>query len=278
MNFRLVWKSFAISPNLMSSPPINANVASLFDAPNISPRSPAPPASQESRSKLSPIQARDIFHLKNQSSRAHAASVVLARQYQVTSKTVRDIWAGRTWLDVTFNLWDPADRPAMRTRGRPKGSKDKKKRDQRSSSTAVPTASSAKKQEPGFQASAQGISPAFDTNVRRQACPSDRSSQAIVPARKPACPSCLAALRQVPIAREQLPAFKDVLARLASPDRAPVQPEAVEAAERAQRLRIMRMANHAAMLDRESRFLGLLMAISHRRSNSSPTSGFLSIR
>ena len=58
----------------------------------------------------------------------HSASIRLATQYKVSSKAIRDIWKGRSWLDSTFDLWDSVDRPPRRTIGRPKGKKDSKPR------------------------------------------------------------------------------------------------------------------------------------------------------
>jgi hypothetical protein len=75
-------------------------------------------------------QAREIFCLKSSHGCAslHAASIRLAGHYKVSSKAIRDIWKGRSWLDSTFDLWDSSDRPPRRTIGRPKGKKDSKPR------------------------------------------------------------------------------------------------------------------------------------------------------
>lgn len=32
-------------------------------------------------------------------------SIALAASYGISSKTVRDIWCGRSWLEATFDLW-----------------------------------------------------------------------------------------------------------------------------------------------------------------------------
>jgi hypothetical protein len=75
-------------------------------------------------------QARDIFQLKSGHGFAslHSASIRLASKYGVSSKAIRDIWKGRSWLEATFDLWNVEDRPAKRIIGRPKGKKDSKPR------------------------------------------------------------------------------------------------------------------------------------------------------
>jgi hypothetical protein len=83
-----------------------------------------------SRMVLTDHQAREIFQLKTTHgfSSSHAASIFLASKYNVSSKAIRDIWKGRSWLEATFNLWNIDDRPARRILGRPKGKKDSKPR------------------------------------------------------------------------------------------------------------------------------------------------------
>ena len=75
-------------------------------------------------------QVKDIFKLKDCHGHAtlHSASVSIGRQYHVSSKAIRDIWNGRSWLEVTFELWDEKTRPARKIIGRPKGRKDSKPR------------------------------------------------------------------------------------------------------------------------------------------------------
>ena len=82
------------------------------------------------RAVLNRQQARDIFLLKHYHSfgNSHAASTVLSKAYQISSKAIRDIWSGRSWLDATFDMWDGDDRPAKKVLGRPKGKKDTKPR------------------------------------------------------------------------------------------------------------------------------------------------------
>ena len=83
-----------------------------------------------SRAVLCAEQAREIFSYKCDHGCAslHAASANLARRYRVSSKAIRDIWKGRSWLDATYELWNVVDRPARRMLGRPKGRKDSKPR------------------------------------------------------------------------------------------------------------------------------------------------------
>ena len=82
------------------------------------------------RTVLTREQAREIFRLKFEhgSHSLHSASVQLARTYKVSSKAIRDIWKGRSWLDATFDLWSEKDRPERKIIGRPKGKKDTKQR------------------------------------------------------------------------------------------------------------------------------------------------------
>ena len=89
-------------------------------------------ASNRKRDILSPQQARDIFKAKADrvpsALTVHSLSTVLAERYQISSKAVRDIWTGRSWLHATFDLWEADDRPSRRRVGRPKGKKDSKPR------------------------------------------------------------------------------------------------------------------------------------------------------
>ncbi len=82
------------------------------------------------RAILTPQLAREIFRLRylNSSTKSHSVSTALASKYQVSSKTIRDIWCGRCWLEATSDLWEDSDRPQVKTKGRPKGSKDRKPR------------------------------------------------------------------------------------------------------------------------------------------------------
>jgi hypothetical protein len=91
------------------------------------------------RAVLNSNQARDIFRAKeppgNES--LYMISNRLATQYQVSSKTIRDIWKGRSWLHATFDLWDAEDRPCCKIVGRPKGKKDSMPR--QSKSVVIPS-------------------------------------------------------------------------------------------------------------------------------------------
>ena len=79
---------------------------------------------------LTDAQAREIFQLQTDHGypSLHAASIEFSRRYKVSPKAIRDIWNGRSWLEATSSLWNPADRPPKRTIGRPKGRKDSKPR------------------------------------------------------------------------------------------------------------------------------------------------------
>lgn len=37
-----------------------------------------------------------------------AKSIALASSFNISSKTVRDIWRGRSWLEATYDLWQQA--------------------------------------------------------------------------------------------------------------------------------------------------------------------------
>jgi hypothetical protein len=86
--------------------------------------------SNRSRVILSKSVAREIFAVKNSLGleTIHKASIRLAAKYHISSKAIRDIWKGRSWLNATFDLWGVEDRPARRIIGRPKGKKDSKPR------------------------------------------------------------------------------------------------------------------------------------------------------
>jgi hypothetical protein len=97
----------------------------------------APASASRQRTVLTREQARDIFKLKCEHGyqSLHSASVQLARRYRVSSKAIRDIWKGRSWLEATFDLWSDQDRPERKTIGRPKGKKDTKQRIRNNSKT-----------------------------------------------------------------------------------------------------------------------------------------------
>jgi hypothetical protein len=94
-----------------------------------------------SQKTLTAQQARDIFELKDMPSSVsmHAMSVQVAKMYRVSSKAIRDIWTGRSWLDATYDLWDPSDRPERKMMGRPKGSRDKQPRKRKETMTTCPS-------------------------------------------------------------------------------------------------------------------------------------------
>ena len=109
--------------------PVNGFVA--FDSKDVT-RSMKP---SSSRAVLCAEQAQEIFRYKSDHGCAslHAASACLARRYRVSSKAIRDIWKGRSWLDATYDLWNANERPARRMLGRPKGKKDSMPRKSKSS-------------------------------------------------------------------------------------------------------------------------------------------------
>lgn len=80
------------------------------------------------RSILTEEDAKAIFKRRPAlaSVERYTASII-SRSYQVSIKTVRDIWIGRTWYRATFHL-DPS-KPVCKDRlnkkpGRPRGAKD----------------------------------------------------------------------------------------------------------------------------------------------------------
>jgi hypothetical protein len=90
------------------------------------------------RAVLSHDQVVNIYKLRNASCSAAASkkrdgigATSVARCFGVSSKTVRDIWVGRTWYRATQHL-DPlrtdATERLQKRLGRPKGAKDRKPR------------------------------------------------------------------------------------------------------------------------------------------------------
>mmetsp|Transcript_21190 Transcript_21190/g.58394 ORF Transcript_21190/g.58394 Transcript_21190/m.58394 type:complete len:235 (-) Transcript_21190:100-804(-) len=70
------------------------------------------------RCVLTEQQVKDIYMLKatHGHKNRHAASVVLGKEYQVSSKTIRDIWNGRRWFKTTEDLWGEDDLADMACR------------------------------------------------------------------------------------------------------------------------------------------------------------------
>jgi hypothetical protein len=60
-----------------------------------------------SRAVLSKEQAIEIFRYKTNlgNHSMTATSIALANKYNVNSKTIRDIWSGRSWFEATFPQW-----------------------------------------------------------------------------------------------------------------------------------------------------------------------------
>ena len=121
-----------------------AGVSNLVHPMNVSaciPQEPLHPEGQLSvwRSKvtLNEEQAREIFKYKNHTTfpSPNSLSIFLANKYQVSSKAIRDIWNGRSWLGATSDLWNRENLPKKRNVGRPRGSKDRIPRSSKSGKT-----------------------------------------------------------------------------------------------------------------------------------------------
>ena len=96
-----------------------------------------------SRFALSATKVLDIFRLKTQdSAEGKISAVTVAKVFGISSKTVRDIWTGRSWYRTTHQL-EPnradADERLQRHVGRPKGAKDRKPRTRRHVESDVDT-------------------------------------------------------------------------------------------------------------------------------------------
>ena len=79
---------------------------------------------KKNRSYLMGKEAVEIFQMKMQNAGAKVTSTAVARAYGVSEKTVRDIWAGRTWKKETWHL-DTSRPLVLKKQGRPLGSKDR---------------------------------------------------------------------------------------------------------------------------------------------------------
>lgn len=78
-----------------------------------------PPKTGTERSKISANDATAIFQARSPhagTARHPTLGEDLARQYGITSKAVRDIWALRTWRAVTRPFWNAADHRKIRKR------------------------------------------------------------------------------------------------------------------------------------------------------------------
>mmetsp|Transcript_78378 Transcript_78378/g.210856 ORF Transcript_78378/g.210856 Transcript_78378/m.210856 type:complete len:164 (-) Transcript_78378:333-824(-) len=84
----------------------------------------------KAQAKLSEKQALEIYSLKIRHERLSGATTkkpsatLVAREFGVSDKAVRDIWRGRTWLRETATLDDPAEAArrlgTLRPPGRPR--------------------------------------------------------------------------------------------------------------------------------------------------------------
>ena len=59
------------------------------------------------RAILRKEQAIEIFEIKKQlgGQSWSSASSILANKYNVNPKTIRDVWSGLSWLEVTYAQW-----------------------------------------------------------------------------------------------------------------------------------------------------------------------------
>ena len=88
----------------------------------------------KARAILSAEKAIEIFKARPKAGSITSTSTVLASDYNVSSKTIRDIWSGRSWYKVTYryDFKAPVEHKLSAIPGRPKGSKDSKPRRKRS--------------------------------------------------------------------------------------------------------------------------------------------------
>ena len=118
------------------------------DSSDTDPANLIAPQDQQNHTVLSKAQVLEIFHLKARASpkgtrlSSAISSSTVAKWYGVCSKTIRDIWMGRTWYRATHPLEpgreDSRERLSKQP-GRPKGSKDSKPRTRRKSFNAPST-------------------------------------------------------------------------------------------------------------------------------------------
>ncbi len=95
------------------------------------PNSPNPvKGAHKPHARLTQQQAVDIFRVRNSA----PSAVKIAAFFDINEKTVRDIWAARTWSRETSHL-DPTRTVELKQAGRPKGCRDSKPRKKRVGST-----------------------------------------------------------------------------------------------------------------------------------------------
>ena len=92
--------------------------------------SKSPPTAQKifkapssKRQQLTAVEAAEIFELRPRSSNSKSLRrgsmlmcKVIAPKYGVSSKTIRDIWRGRTWLHATEHLWTEEEKEELSSR------------------------------------------------------------------------------------------------------------------------------------------------------------------
>lgn len=88
------------------------------------------PPKTKIRRVLTACQAVEIFKFRVNSKikNASPSRAQIGRFYGVSKKTIRDIWIGRTWNQETAHLDEERPVTVPKVLGRPKGSKDAKKR------------------------------------------------------------------------------------------------------------------------------------------------------
>ena len=94
----------------------------------------------QGRAILTEQQAIDIFRIQADSSVPAIVShaTLVAKEYGINERTVRDIWKQRTWAHATCCIPQRSKTIVQTKRGRPTGSKDKRPRKQK---LATPSAS-----------------------------------------------------------------------------------------------------------------------------------------
>ena len=85
------------------------------------------------RNILTAKQGQEILKIKAHigTESRHAVSILIVSQYGISSKAIRNIWKGRSWLNTTYDLWPNEDSPVRKIVGRPKGKKNSRVRNNR---------------------------------------------------------------------------------------------------------------------------------------------------
>jgi hypothetical protein len=75
------------------------------------------------RAILNEAQAIEIYKQRNKKSCSlsfNGTAVMIARKYNISPKTVRDIWNRRSWVEQTRHLWTDDEAPSMRKKKSPR--------------------------------------------------------------------------------------------------------------------------------------------------------------